>query len=276
MPPVYRQANVSARCPGCNGALSTFVSEATRLGTVIRDERHTFDGKQYTRYLYILMRCGGCGRGGLAEIHDNGGVMDGTMSDFYPVSIEHAQLPPNVPESIVREFREAEQCEGHGAYRGASALLRSTLEKTLKANGYTKGSLEDKIDEAAADGIITGPHRNKAHDDIRALGNEVVHDDWRAIAPTEIEVSHRYAQRIVEDFYDVRSEVEKIVTPRLQRHVNECDDELKLLTLAADEVSKHLTPAIAKYIQRYIKRQTKRVQAEFTRLEKDGIRPEKP
>ena len=50
----------------------------------------------------------------------------------------------------LKEYREAELCTSVGAWRGASALLRSALEKTLKANGYTGGSLFDKINWAAA------------------------------------------------------------------------------------------------------------------------------
>ncbi len=51
-------------------------------------------------------------------------------------------------------MREAERCAAVGAWRAASAMLRSALEKTLKANGYTNGNLAQKIDAAAVDGVI--------------------------------------------------------------------------------------------------------------------------
>jgi hypothetical protein len=43
------------------------------------------------------------------------------------------------------------------------------LEKTLKSNGYVKGTLEAKIDEAAGDGVITEARSKRAHEDIRVL-----------------------------------------------------------------------------------------------------------
>ena len=43
--------------------------------------------------------------------------------------------------------------------RVCSALLRSALEKTLVANGYVKGSLKDRVDDAAKEGVITAARR---------------------------------------------------------------------------------------------------------------------
>jgi hypothetical protein len=139
------------------------------------------------------------------------------LDDFYPFSIDSLSLPAGVPADIQAEFREAEKCQALGMNRAASALFRSVLEKTLKANGYTKGTdptlrdLQKRIDAAAADGVITQARQKKAHDDIRALGNDVLHDDWRIVADDEVEGSHRYNQRILEDLYDDRPTVESIL-----------------------------------------------------------------
>jgi len=93
----------------------------------------------------------------------------------------------------------------------ASALLRSTLEKTLRANGYVKGNLASRIDEAANDGILTEARRKRAHDEVRVLGNDVLHDEWKEILSEDVDAAHHYVQRILEDFYDDRSSVEKIL-----------------------------------------------------------------
>lgn len=71
--------------------------------------------------------------------------------------------------------------------------------------------MQKRIDAAADDGVITDARRKKAHEDIRALGNDVLHDDWREVAPDEFETAHHYTQRILEDFYDDRQTVEKIL-----------------------------------------------------------------
>jgi Domain of unknown function (DUF4145) len=126
---------------------------------------------------------------------------------FYPACTELAALPTDVPPDIVAEYREAELCASVGAYRAGSALLRSVLEKTLQANGYKTGSLASRINDAAKDGVITAARRQRAHDDIRVLGNDVLHDPWREVKEPEYSDAHHYSQRILEDFYDHRAEV---------------------------------------------------------------------
>ena len=209
----YVRGNVRAPCPGCNGSVSTFeFREAAReFGYAIRDGVHGFRGNQYIRIIYRLLRCAGCGRGGLATIHDKGQEAEGVLEDFYPFSLELAPLPGGIPEGVVSEYREAELCASFGAWRAASALLRSALEKTLRANGYVKGSLESRIEEAASHGVITAARQRRAHENVRVLGNDILHDEWREVTEEEYEAGHRYVQRILEDFYDQRVEVEAIL-----------------------------------------------------------------
>jgi Domain of unknown function (DUF4145) len=145
-----------------------------------------------------------------------GNEAQATLEEFYPTSIDSAKIPAAVPAGIKAELREAELSASVGAWRGASALLRSTLEKTLKANGYASGDLEranlqKRIDAAAADGVITEARQKKAHSDIRVLGNDVLHDEWREVKQDEFEVAHHYTQRILEDFYDDRQTIESIL-----------------------------------------------------------------
>ncbi len=213
MKPEYINRNVRARCSDCGGAVTTFEYQegGREFGSLVLNGIHEFGGIQFDRVVYMLMRCAGCGKGGLAEIHDYGNVSEGVLGSFLPTSIQRANIPDGVPEGIVAEFREAELCASVGAFRGASALLRSTLEKTLKENGYVKGGLQDKIEEAGNDGVITAARRQRAQEDIRVLGNDVLHDEWRQITAEEVEAAHHYSQRILEDFYDDRPSVEALL-----------------------------------------------------------------
>ena len=169
------------------------------------------------RVLYVLCQCARCEGGALAVVPDNGNRPSAVLESFFPISGDALPLPTAVPHDIQAEFREAELCAAMKANRGASALFRSVLEKTLKVNGYTRGNdptlkdLQKRIDAAAADGVITDARRKKAHDDIRSLGNDVLHDEWRAVADDEVADSHRYMQRILEDLYDDRATVEAIL-----------------------------------------------------------------
>jgi len=216
MLPEYENGNVKARCPDCGGAITTFEhkSASSTHGTVIQNYPHIFDRSQYTRTLYLLLRCASCGRGGIAKIHDNGTVLNGTLEAFYPTSIDSAKLPEGAPAGVSSEFREAELCASVGAWRAASGLLRSTLEKLLRANGYSKGSLADRINLAASDGVITEARKRRAHDEIRVLGNDVLHDDWRQVTQEEVTLAHHYVQRVTEDFYDDRTSVEAVLVAK--------------------------------------------------------------
>lgn len=216
----WQENNVLARCPDCD-AVTSFDTKGhsnTTLGVVIINQGHTYSDTTYSRILWQAFRCSVCSRGAVAKLHDQGNSQTAVLEVFLPQAIEKAALPTSVPEDIVKELREAELDAAHGAYRSASAMLRSVLEKTLKKNGYDEvdvgtppkksRSLLHRIDAAAGDGIITETRRNRAHENIRVLGNDILHDDWREVRQEEFEEAHKYAQRILEDFYDDRPTVE--------------------------------------------------------------------
>jgi len=214
MKPQYIGGNMRAACPDCDGAITTFESQSARgtHGSVHRVWNHQFEGKSYTYVTYILMRCAGCGRGGLATIHgDQLRSVQAYDESFYPTCRESATLPKAVPPGVESEYREAELCASAGAWRAGSALLRSALEKTLIANGYLTGSLKARIDDAAKEGVITAARRQRAQDEVRVLGNDVLHDEWRAVSEDEYALAHHYVQRILEDLYDHRGEVEAVL-----------------------------------------------------------------
>jgi hypothetical protein len=207
--------SVSAHCPTCK----VVTSFDQRYAAVVMGP-HTHKGRNYQRVVYVSSQCARCGLGALATVPDDGNSQSAVLESFFPISIDTLPLPNAVPREIQTEFREAESCASFGANRAASALFRSVLEKTLKANGYIKSNdpslrdLQKRIDAAAADGVITDARRKRAHDEVRTLGNDVLHDDWREISAEEVEDSHRYTQRILEDFYDDRGTVEAVLTAK--------------------------------------------------------------
>ena len=230
-----RQGVVLAHCLDCD-ADTSFDQQGfsnTTLGTTIVDQRHAYNGVSYARILWRAVRCTICNRGGIAKIHDNGNSQGAVLEDFIPHAIEKAALPPGIPDDIVKEFREAELDAAHLAYRSASAMLRSTLEKTLIKNGYDEVEIRDKlgqvvtdtqgnprksnkliarIDAAAWDKVITETRQKRAHENIRVLGNDVLHEDWREVTAEEFNEAHKYTQRILEDFYDDRTTVKTQLT----------------------------------------------------------------
>jgi hypothetical protein len=207
--------NVTANCPGCEA-----VSNFSPIGTATVAENNTYMGTAYGRVVYVFGQCAQCKRGSLATVLDNGRAVGSMLLDFQPKPVAAAQLPTAVPEELVTEFREAENCAASDFNRAASALYRSVLEKALKLNGYVKGNdaslrdLQKRIDAAAADGVITEARKKRAHDEIRTLGNDVLHDDWREVTEDEVELAHKYMQRVLEDLYDDRVTVEAILVAK--------------------------------------------------------------
>ncbi len=217
MADVNDQGSVQARCPGCRGALSSFEwRTATGVHGVLTapyEHPHWRDAKVD----YRLFRCAGCGRGGFGAIVYGGGQFPGAyrqLYDFYPEVRDRLPIPKGVPDGIAKEFREGEKCLDAGAIRAAAGMFRSVLDKTLRANGYklkNGTTLEQQIDLAAEDGAITQARKRRAHDEIRVLGNDVLHDEWHAIAPEDVEAARHYSQRVLEDFYDDRPSVLKLL-----------------------------------------------------------------
>jgi Domain of unknown function (DUF4145) len=237
MKPRYNhlEDNVLAPCPDCD-AVTSFDAKGhgnTRLGVVIIDGAHPYEGVRYSRVLWKPFRCAVCSRGAVAKFHDNGNNQSAVLEDFIPHAVERAALPATVPEDIVKEFREAELDAANRAFRSGSALLRSVLEKTLKKNAYDTVEIRDedgnvatdaqgnprrsnklihRIDAAASDKVITETRQKRALENLRVLGNDILHDDWREVKEEEFSEAHKYAQRILEDFYDDRDTVEAQLT----------------------------------------------------------------
>lgn len=221
MASINSQGNVIARCPGCDGAKSTFeyLVDGQELGSTTRVYQSSPSDDPVT-VRFQIFRCAGCGRGAMGTIKmmnlGRGYPRDvWELLDFYPEAKERLPLPKMVPVGIVNEFREAEMCAEAKCPRAAAALFRSVLDKTLRANGYKtaeRQSLKAQIDDAAKDGVITAARQKRAHEEVRVLGNDVLHDEWAPVNPEDVEAAHKYSQRVLEDFYDDRESVEKLLT----------------------------------------------------------------
>jgi len=221
MRPILKHGSVAAACPDCEGSITSFEfrSSSAEYGHIERPLHHWYQSELYTAITYQLLRCASCGRGGLAEIHLRGGGRPGVLGEFFPFSVERAQLPNGVPSGVLSEIREAETCAGMGTNRAALAMLRSALEKTLKSNGYTDEdkklrNLQAKIDQACADGIIPASMQRRVQEEIRGVANFVLHDDWDEVEPQTVADAHRYVQRVVEHFYDDRTAVLNILNEK--------------------------------------------------------------
>jgi Domain of unknown function (DUF4145) len=209
------EGTIRAQCKGCRGALSNFEWRAgdAPLGAVHRPYRDYSMGDGIMQFR--LYRCMGCSMGALAAIATGNSNFPSGVRElvwFHPEAKDRLELPKGVPDGIKKEFLEGETCLEAGAFRAAAAMFRSVLDKTLRENGYKakKGTtLEQQIDLAAGDGVITQARKRRAHDEVRVLGNDVLHDEWQPVREEDVNAARHYSQRVLEDFYDDRDSVLK-------------------------------------------------------------------
>ena len=226
-----KEGSIVSHCPGCRGGKSTFEwrDNDGQFGAHERRVEDQFWGDCVESYR--LFKCAGCGMGAFGVIRmGGGGQYPGSYNRllrFFPESKQRLLIPNSVPKGIVTEFREAETCFENQCIRAAAGLIRSVLDKTLRANGYKtkqESNLYKQIEAAAEDGVITQARKRRAQDEIRVLGNDVLHDDWHEIPEEDVKAAKHYCQRILEDFYDDRVSVLELL--REAERVPEEDREL--------------------------------------------------
>lgn len=214
-----KQGSIVAHCPGCRGGRSTFEWQVggREIG-VITDTTDNNPWRITCNRDFRLFRCAGCGRDAFGVIlypsHENYPGPYNKLVRFYPESKQRLVIPRSTPQGIANEFREAEKCFDNNCFRAAAGLFRSVLDKTMRANGYKttrEKNLYQQIEAAADDGVITQARKRRAHDEIRVLGNDVLHDQWQLIPEDDVEGCRHYCQRILEDFYDDRESVLKLL-----------------------------------------------------------------
>jgi len=213
MEPIKASEHITSFCPHCKKAANftfrDFGQHGPReYGYIIDDGAHRYEDADFGRIIYTFYACVVCKHPGVAKWHANNNFLEGKREWFWPSGMEASALPDVTPADLVAEFREAERVTSVNAWRAAAALLRSTLEKCLKANGYTNRQLFENIEDAKKDGLITAARAKSAHDVVRTLGNDVLHDTWRVVTDVEVVESFMFVQRILEDFYLGRAAVE--------------------------------------------------------------------
>jgi Domain of unknown function (DUF4145) len=92
-------------------------------------------------------------------------------------------------------------------------MARATVEATAKDKGFTRGSLEEKINELAEAGLISTTTRDAAHE-IRFAGNEAAHGD---IEPISVEEAAEIAELMDAILHRVYQEPAKIARIRASR-----------------------------------------------------------
>ena len=127
--------------------------------------------------LYGVLTCRKCGQKTIF------GMTNDAIS-FYPGKAAYGALPVNTPQDVRDTFIDAELCFYGMGFRGAVAVSRACVEKGLFHKEIIKGSLEERIDDAKEQGILTETEYMLAHGS-RLAGNAALHKAT-IIAPSNI------------------------------------------------------------------------------------------
>jgi hypothetical protein len=217
MAKLNEHGNIIAKCPGCEGATSVYVwAEGSSPLSFPLQFRPVSRPKGVLQTCFRLYKCSGCGRGALARLAYGFTARDlasaWSLEEFHYESAARVTLPASVPEGIRTEFREAEDAMTANCNRAAAALFRSVVDKAMLASGlrkHDKESLAVQINRAADAGVIHDARRLNAHRAVRALGNDVLHAEWRKVEDEEVQDAQHYVSRVLDDLYDERGAVRK-------------------------------------------------------------------
>jgi hypothetical protein len=160
--------------------------------------------------LFFCDTCDNCGNP-VCGVYPAGSTLEETPW-MWPEAVPRKSYV-DVPTAIASTAVEAHQALGAEAPRASAAMARATVEATAKDKGFTRGSLEEKINELAEAGLISTTTRDAAHE-IRFAGNEAAHGD---IEPISVEEAAEIAELMDAILHRVYQEPAKIARIRASR-----------------------------------------------------------
>jgi hypothetical protein len=95
--------------------------------------------------------------------------------DFYPKNVD-LDVPDYLPETIELIYREGLICYNNRTFNACEIMMRKTLDIATKQLGGTNKFLYNRINELAANNIITKDLADWAHV-IRMIGNDGAHEE---------------------------------------------------------------------------------------------------
>jgi hypothetical protein len=161
---------LSGECPHCY-ATAVFI-QVTSL--------HAEEVEPRLQRLTVGMQCQGCLEHILAVVikqRESGKRSILVYATHYPLGKPNDNVADEVAAAnpvIALDFAEALRCLWVGSYKAAVAMCRRSVEATCKHLGATGRTLEQKIDNLAAQGKITESLKEWAHA-VRLSGNRALH-----------------------------------------------------------------------------------------------------
>ncbi|MCB2168871.1 MAG: DUF4145 domain-containing protein [Deltaproteobacteria bacterium] len=195
------RANVTLRCPHC-GHLGTFLAVG---GANVKDISTDIEGK-----LHILGHRKCPNRNCAGHIFFITTDQNDFLISFPPVIFEFEDK--DIPDNIIKNFRQAITCHAHGCFQAAGIMIRRTLEELCHERGAKGDNLKERISNLQK-AVILPPSLFAGIDRLRLLGNDCAHlgaKDYDQIGRDEIETSLELTTEILKAVYQYEGLIKKL------------------------------------------------------------------
>jgi hypothetical protein len=182
------------RCPHCR-------VDQPNLTCIFQTTTRDSEGQNPRNWgFYVCSRCGGVVSGWAPENPD--------ILPLHQVFPGEKQLDDSIPDRA-RTYLDQSRSIIHTP-AGAVMLAASSVDAMLKNKGYTKGSLNSRIDKAAGDHLITSEMAAWAHE-IRLDANDERHADEEAplASLTDAEKAVEFATALAQFLFVLPARVER-------------------------------------------------------------------
>lgn len=187
-----------SRCPHCG-------VDRPNIFSFSGGETHDYLGQN--RRIWGIYQCGRCGGVIVAAAVEP----QGEITEMYP---SPAEVSEDIPATAGAYLEQA--MHSLHAPAGAVMLAASAIDAMLKAKGLTEGSLNTRINAAAAQHIITSDMAEWAHE-IRLDANDQRHADVNAIpGAADARKAVQFAQALGEFMFVFPARVQRARSDRTE------------------------------------------------------------
>jgi hypothetical protein len=150
---------------------------------------------------WTLVQCDRCYEPTLQVREDfGGGFADDSPVTVYPTA---TRLSPSVPDSLRREWEEAQTCFRAKAYAASVVMVRRTLEGTCADQGVKEKTLDRNLKKLAHDGLMDKTLAEWA-DAMRIAGNKGAHYTGKPVPREDAEDALAFAEALLDHIYVLR------------------------------------------------------------------------
>jgi len=134
-----------------------------------------------------------------------------TIVESYP-PVRFDFDPENIPNNVLKTFKEAITCHASSCYVAAAIMLRRTLEELCAERKATGKDLKARINDLRTR-IIIPAELLDAMDELRIFGNDAAHieaKDYDRVSDTEVTVAMQFTKEILKSIYQYSSLLERL------------------------------------------------------------------